>query len=108
MTALAFILGVFFGMIGNTALGLLFTPVLLVTFRGLSEKLERRNSDGQAPTRVLGYARSRPVCPRGGDLQMLRISILALAALACGPGLAQVSLYGSPTPPPYAGILDSG
>jgi HAE1 family hydrophobic/amphiphilic exporter-1 len=62
MTALAFILGVlplvhatgagaasrqaigtavFFGMIGNTLLGLLFTPVLYVVVEGLREKLRR-------------------------------------------------------------------
>jgi HAE1 family hydrophobic/amphiphilic exporter-1 len=62
MTALAFILGVlplvnatgagaasrqaigtavFFGMIGNTLLGLLFTPVLYVVIQGLREKLRR-------------------------------------------------------------------
>jgi hypothetical protein len=39
---------------------------------------------------------------------MRRISCLALAALACGAGFGQVSVYGSPTPVPYAGTFDSG
>src|SRR5207253_5516662 len=63
MTALAFILGVFplvnatgagaasrqaigtavfFGMIGNTFLGLVFTPVLYVAITSVSERLRRR------------------------------------------------------------------
>jgi HAE1 family hydrophobic/amphiphilic exporter-1 len=72
MTALAFILGVFplvhatgagaasrqaigtavfFGMIGNTFLGLFFTPVLYVAITGASEKLfrSRRPASPSAP-----------------------------------------------------------
>ena len=70
MTALAFILGVFplvnatgagaasrqaigtavfYGMIGNTFLDLLFTPVLYVVITGLSEAVFRRNASAAAP-----------------------------------------------------------
>ncbi len=69
MTALAFILGVFplvhatgagaasrqaigtavfFGMIGNTLLGLIFTPVLYVVITGSSERLFKRRKPGAA------------------------------------------------------------
>jgi HAE1 family hydrophobic/amphiphilic exporter-1 len=71
MTAFAFILGVlplvhatgagaasrqaigtavFYGMIGNTILGLIFTPVLYVAVTGLSERLRRSKSPSPAPS----------------------------------------------------------
>jgi len=71
MTAFAFILGVlplvhatgagaasrqaigtavFYGMIGNTFLGLIFTPVLYVAVTGLSERLRRSKSPSPAPS----------------------------------------------------------
>ncbi|MDB5483091.1 MAG: transporter, hydrophobe/amphiphile efflux family protein, partial [Caulobacteraceae bacterium] len=40
---------VFFGMIGVTAFGLLFTPVFYITFRGLSDRLPKRKPKEEPP-----------------------------------------------------------
>jgi hypothetical protein len=39
--------GVFWGMIGVTLFGLIFTPVFYVVIRGLSERRQRRKSPPQ-------------------------------------------------------------
>jgi len=40
---------VFFGMIGVTAFGLLFTPVFYIVFRGLSDRLPKRKAAPPPP-----------------------------------------------------------
>src|SRR5262245_52255722 len=51
---------------------------------------------------------ARPFAFAEGGFPMTRIILLVLAALACRPGVAQVNVYGSPTPAPFAGTFDSG
>jgi multidrug efflux pump subunit AcrB len=43
---------VFFGMIGVTAFGLIFTPTFYVVCRALGDRFSRRRSGGEAPALV--------------------------------------------------------
>ncbi len=75
---------VFFGMIGVTAFGLIFTPVFYVACRALGERLKQRR--GAAPRRRAARAAAGGIRNRQCDLKQFTTLASALALAACASG----------------------